>query len=533
LAQSILSIGLLLLTAKLGEGLARRAHQSSILAYLLAGVMLGPILRVVQPGTEPRLFLTVGIVFLFFLIGFDELDISGFRATLRWRLFLAGTLALVVPLAGALGVTYYGLHLPSAVAVAVSGVLALTSLGVVARVLGERGHLREPLGIQIFTAVVILELLGLLIIAVALGQAMSSNGFTVWSVALPLARIAGFVVVSWLIGSRLLPFLLVKLRRVFNVPEMTFGLLVGVLFLMVAAGGRIGLHESLGALLFGSALAGIPHRLRHEVMPGMRSTAHGLFIPLFFASAGLYLDLSFLSLPITATLSLVMVTIFGKMAGALLASRIARVGQTLPMTSGLMAKGVAEIALLLVMFYSGLIGRDMLSLLVAIMVLFMVAIPPVMTSAMARHHQVGERVPSRFVPSSFARYALEGLKVGQIVDKNRRFPSASLSLKDFAEQWMVSEQHEYLVTDGNRELAGMFSLGSLRKVPKAQWQAVDLGSLVQKSPLPAYLDQEIEDVVDRMAEETVSVIPVVDPESGRLLGEIRHKDIYMTLSGGA
>lgn len=532
MAQVLLSIGLLLLAAKIGEGLARRIHQSSIVAYLLAGVLLGPILNVVQPTTEPRLFFTVGIIFLFFLIGIDELDIPGFLSTLRGRFFLAGTVAFAVPLAGALGVTYYGLGMPLAVAVIVSGILALTSLGVVARVLSEHGHLREPLGIEIFAVVAILALLGLLFVAVVLGQAISGDAFSGWNTALLLVRIAAFTLVSWLIGSRLLPFLLLRLRRVFNVPELAFGVLVGVLLLMVAAAGRIGLHESLGALFFGAALAGIPHRLRHEVMPGIRSMAHGLFIPLFFASAGLYLDLSFLSLPITTVLSLVMVTVFGKMAGAMLAAQIVRMGPLLPLASSLMAKGAAETALLLVMLEAGLLGRELFSLLVAMMAVFMVVVPPVMTAAIAHPGRKGRQiVPKRVLPS-LARFALDDVKVGQIMDKSRRFPFASLSLADFTEQWMVPEQNEYLVLNGSGELVGVFTLHDLHTVPRARWQETKLLGLVRDSPTPVSPDHEIGDVVERMAEESVSVLPVVDPQSGKFLGDIRHKDIYAVLSGG-
>ena len=54
---------------------------------------------------------------------------------------------------------------------------------------------------------------------------------------------------------------------------------------------------AIGALLLGAALSGLPHRLRDDMLPGMRRVAEAWLTPLFFAAAGLYLDVSFLGLP--------------------------------------------------------------------------------------------------------------------------------------------------------------------------------------------------------------------------------------------
>ena len=78
---------------------------------------------------------------------------------------------------------------------------------------------------------------------------------------------------------------MVFLLRWIRVPQLSFGLLLGGLFLMVIAAEEIGLHGSLGALFFEAALSGLPNQVRREIIPGLRSAADGLFVPLFFASA--------------------------------------------------------------------------------------------------------------------------------------------------------------------------------------------------------------------------------------------------------
>lgn len=90
--DALLSLGLLLVVAKLAEGLATRLRQSALGAYVLTGIVLGPVLGVVdvEAETDLTIFFSVGIIFLFFLTGIDEIDISGFVETLRGRFLSRG-----------------------------------------------------------------------------------------------------------------------------------------------------------------------------------------------------------------------------------------------------------------------------------------------------------------------------------------------------------------------------------------------------------------------------------------------------------
>ena len=103
----LFSLGLLLIVAKLAEGLAMKLRQSALVAFVLTGIFLGPVFDLVETSPELSLFLGVGVVFLFFLIGIDELDIAGFVETLRGRFFLAAAVALLIPWALSFPVTYY------------------------------------------------------------------------------------------------------------------------------------------------------------------------------------------------------------------------------------------------------------------------------------------------------------------------------------------------------------------------------------------------------------------------------------------
>ena len=293
--DALFAIGLLLVMAKLLEGLFKRFGISSIFAYAITGVILGPVTGLIDPENDFQILLNIGIFIFFFLVGLDELDISGFLRAIRGRLFIAAVLSVAISMVASLAVTTdvifdVGLGLTFTDAMAVAGVLSLSSLGIVAKVLIDEDRLKEPVGIQIFTAVVIAEILVLFIVGFAISEHQVIHGEgqfdAIANVGILLAQLAGFTIVTWIVCNKVIPRVLVLLHRVLQVPQLSYGLLLGGLFLVIVLAEKVGLHGSLGALLFGAALSPLPYQLRHDSMPGMRSTAEGLFVPLFFASAG-------------------------------------------------------------------------------------------------------------------------------------------------------------------------------------------------------------------------------------------------------
>ena len=306
LHEALLSIGLLIVVAKLLEGIFKRFGLNAIIAYATTGVVLGPMTGLIETGTEVDLILSIGIFIFFFLIGLEELDIRGFLSAIRGRLFLASVLSVTISLLVSLAVTTdtffdLGLELDFTQALGLAGVLSLSSLGVVAKVLIDEGRLKEPVGVQIFTTVIIAELIALFVVGFAISEHFYAGGqghtLDLLSVSTIIGQIIGFTIATWLVSTKVLPKVIVLLHRFLQVPQLSFGLLLGGLFLVVVAAEHVGLHGSLGALLFGAALSMLPYQVRRDIMPGMRGTAEGFFVPLFFASAGLHLSLDFLKLP--------------------------------------------------------------------------------------------------------------------------------------------------------------------------------------------------------------------------------------------
>ena len=531
--ESLLSLGLLVITAKLAEGVFRRLRLNAIVAYAAVGILLGPALDSfglwsIQTTGHIELFLTLGVFIFFFLIGLDEIDISSFVATLRGHYFLAAVLSVLFSLGIAVLVTTdliydFGLGLTFTEALALAGVLSMTSLGIVAKVLADDGRLGEPIGLQIFTVVVITELITLLLIGFSIGE--HAHELSVAGILILLGKIAGFAVVCWILSSRVLPPVVSRLQRLIQVPQLSLGLLLGVLFLMVDGAELMGLHGSLGALLFGAALSGLPYQVRREIIPGLRGIAEALFVPLFFASAGLHFSFSFVSLSPWSMAALAFIPLLGNFTGALIGAYLSRLTVPYAVAAGLMGKGVAEIALLLVLRETEIINESVFSFLVLVMFCYILFMPPIISLTVRRaSRDLDLTTRPADIPRGIIRFALDDVTVDDILDRTRRHPALAVSVRDFTERWTTPNQHDYVVVDGDA-LAGIVSLSRLRYVPKGTWSETPLSRLTRAETPWAWPDEHVEEVLQRMTENSQSVIPVMERGSEKFLGAVTSHDI--------
>ena len=533
LQNAVLSVGLLIVAAKLLEGLFKRFNLNSIIAYATTGVVLGPLSGVVKTSPGLEVFLGIGIFVFFFLIGLEELDIRGFFAAIRGRLFLASVLSVTISLLVSLAVTsdhLFDLHLglDFTEALGLAGVLSLSSLGLVARVLIDEGRLREPVGVQVFTAAIIAELIGLFVVGFTISEHFDpggrGHGLDWINVLTLVGQILGFAVATWFVSTKLLPRVIILLHRFLRVPQLSFGLLLGGLFLVVVLAEQVGLHGSLGALLFGAALSMLPYQVRRDIMPGMKGTSEGLFVPLFFASAGLHLSLEFLELPLETVLALTLVPLAGKFLAAFISAYVTRLHAPFATAMGLMAKGVAEIALLLLLLETGTIDKGVFSLLVLVMFGYILLTPIGISFAIRRLKHSDTVIPRGQMPPSLDRFALEGITVNDILDRSRSYPMQSLTVKAFVDSWILPQQNDYVVVDKGK-FAGIVSLSMLRYLPRSEWGRTDLGRVLRRNTPNANSEELVEDALQRMTENSLTVLPVLDKKTGEFIGTVTSNEI--------
>ena len=177
----------------------------------MAGVLLGPVAGIVEPTSEIQLFLSNWRLRALFP--------HRPRRNRPPRLYGDHPRAVFCgrePVGGHLGphlphrhirlhqLRFYAGVSNSAKRYVSRGILSLSSLGIVAKVLADKGMLKELIGLRIFTAVIIAEVISLLVVGVTIGELDHDHSVT--GVLMLLGQIVGFVVLTWgLIGETASP----------------------------------------------------------------------------------------------------------------------------------------------------------------------------------------------------------------------------------------------------------------------------------------------------------------------------------------
>ena len=104
-ADTLTSLFLVLLAAKLGDELFKRIKQPAVVGEILAGLLIGPsVLGLAEPDEVLEVFAELGVVFLLFWVGL-ETRISDLREVGRLAA-LVGILGVLIPFAGGLGLGF-------------------------------------------------------------------------------------------------------------------------------------------------------------------------------------------------------------------------------------------------------------------------------------------------------------------------------------------------------------------------------------------------------------------------------------------
>ena len=223
-------------------------------------------------------------------------------------------------------------------------------------------------------------------------------------------------------------------------------------------------------------------------------------------------------------MALIFVPLAGKFAGAIISAYVTRLEAPLAIASGLMAKGVAEIALLLVMLHAHVIDEALFSLLVIIMFGYILLTPMGISFAIKRvrpgEAAAGEGVQLHLLE----RFVLGDIHVKDVLDQTRIYPDQTITVRNFVDHWTTPEQYDYVVVDGG-QFAGVVSVSLLRYLPRPQWAHTSLQDALRHGTPVAGPDELVEDVLQRMIDNSLTVLPVVNPDSGDFLGSISSYEI--------
>ena len=133
-------------------------------------------------------------------------------------------------------------------------------------------------------------------------------------------------------------------------------------------------------------------------------------------------------------------------------------------------------------------------------------------------------LPDR-LPPSLVNFALDHARVGDLVNRGRLYPVESLSVREFANRWIDPNQNDYVVVDRDGDPAGIVSLSLLRYLPKENWSDTPLSDVARRNSLRAWPDELAEDALQRMSDNSVTMLPVLERETEEFLGTVTSASI--------
>lgn len=262
----------------------KRLGLGSVLGYLAAGVMIGPVLKIITDGDEILHFAEFGVVLLLFVIGL-ELKPSRLWA-MRRDIFGLGALQVVITGAVLAGLTSVFAGFATGSAIAIGFGLALSSTAFGLQILEERGEQQTDYGQRSFSILLFQDLAIVPLIALISVLAPGGEGMEALEPQ-DLAIMLSAVIVVVLVGRYLLnPFFRILARA--DAREI---MTAAALFIVLGAAELMdlaGLSMAMGAFLAGVLLAesSFRHQLEADIEP-----FRGLLLGLFFMAVGLSLDL--------------------------------------------------------------------------------------------------------------------------------------------------------------------------------------------------------------------------------------------------
>lgn len=399
-------VGLLviLVSARLLGALMQRVGQPAVVGELAAGLLLGPsLLGRVAPDAFDWLFpaddvqtgmlFTVGwlgVLLLLVATGF-ETDL-GLIGRLGRAAATVSTGSLVVPALAGLAVGWF---IPTSFvggeteryifALFIAAALSISSLPVIAKILSEMGLMRRNFGQLTLAAGMANDVVGWIALGFIAGLAQA-GGVKLDKLAFTVGGVIIFFVLAFTLGQKLVDQSLRRVRA--NGDDALAGLTVVLVTALVFGVITQWLHVEavLGAFVAGVIIA----RSRfadHELIRPLETMTAAIFAPVFFATAGLRVDLGLLADGETllwAVIVLVAASV-SKFVGAILGAQMSRlpVREGAALGVGLNARGALEIVIATVGLSLGVLNDRSYTVVVLMAMATSMLAPPLLRRVLA------------------------------------------------------------------------------------------------------------------------------------------------------
>jgi Kef-type K+ transport system membrane component KefB/nucleotide-binding universal stress UspA family protein len=375
------------------------------LGQLVAGIILGPtIFGKLLPGAHSLIFADsvelkkmidgisqLGILMLLLLAGMDT-DFKMVRRQKRTALF-SSLSGIVLPFACGfvLGELLPDSLLPAPdrrflTALFLATALSISSIKIVAMVIMEVDFMRRNIGQLILASAIIDDTVGWIIVAVISGIAAGGT-INLKSVSFTVLGTIIFLALSFTFGRTLITYII---RWTNDTSLIDFAVLTVILILMCLMAivtDLLGVHTVLGAFVTG-ILVGQSPILTEHIRNQLRGLVRGFFAPIFFAVAGLSVDLTILKSfsRVELALGLILIASLGKLGGCLVGGKLGglTMREAIALAVGMNARGTTEVIIATIGLSIGVLSKEFFTLIVLMAVTTTMAMPPMLRWALRR-----------------------------------------------------------------------------------------------------------------------------------------------------
>lgn len=397
LLKILIQILFLLVSARVLGEVALKLKQPAVIGEILAGVLLGPSLlgniEIISPFVDlyryPSVMLEVisliGALMLLFITGYEiDLGLIKHHSKSASSTALGG---LLIPLIGGYLISSVipdkFLVNPSErfiFSLFIATAMSVSAIPVIAKVLIDLNLLRRDIGQITIAAGMIDDAVAWIILSFVLGL-IQMGTITLSDSAYAVIKVLAFAVFGFLIGRILAKELLQFIQDKVESRYKSLTLIFSFIFLYSSIAQAIHLEAVFGAFIAGivfSQISSVPK----EAIIRIESITFGVFAPIFFASAGLKVDIKALLNPELALLALALIIvatlskIFGVYAGARLLAKVDH-WTALSFGAGLNARGAIQIIIATIGLSFNVISPEIFSIIILMAVITSI-ISPVM-----------------------------------------------------------------------------------------------------------------------------------------------------------
>jgi monovalent cation:H+ antiporter-2, CPA2 family len=334
------NLAVVLCVAAVATVLFQRLHQPVVFGYLLAGMIIGPHIRiplVADPQTV-RALSELGVILLMFSLGLEFsvrklVQVSQKAGAVA--LFECSIMVSVGYLVGQM------LGLTRMESIFVGAIVGISSTTIIVKAFQEqkvKGRVTE----LVFGILIIEDLIAIFLLTI-LTTISRSGAVSPTDILVTAMRLAMFLAALIGFGILIVPRAIRAVQRL-GQPETTLVASIGICFAAALIALAFGYSVALGAFIAGSLVAESGHEIEIETLV---RPVRDMFAAIFFVSVGMIIDPAALTEHWKAVLALTLAVIIGKVLAVTIGAFLAGHGRRTAMKAGMSLAQIGEFSFII------------------------------------------------------------------------------------------------------------------------------------------------------------------------------------------